>query len=93
MWHQDEKIVEMEHGYRQYALGDSGSGYFLDQDTEEGTPISGVSHLKRATIVAVLSGGALIFTPKTKGMKCRGYATKLTDEIINWIKEKDPIDR
>lgn len=82
-WYQDDEIVEMEHGYQKTASGDSGSGYFVFQDDEEG-------HL-RATIVAVHSSTKDIFEAHTKTTKCRGKATKLTDEMIAWIKEKDPI--
>ena len=82
-WYQDDEIVEMEHRYRNTASGDSGSGYFVSQDDEDG-------HI-RSTIVAVASGSKDIFKAHRKTTKCTGYATKLTDEMIAWIKEKDPI--
>ena len=82
-WQQDEEILEMEHGYQHSSHGDSGNGYFVQRKDSEGRI--------RSTIVAVNSGGRNIFNPLTKTTKCRNYATKLTDEIIAWIKEKDQI--
>ena len=82
----DEHPYSDESPYLEVLEGDSGSGFWAD---------SFVDGEYRKTIVAVVMSGYGLkplsdfsdLDPKAKH-ECRMFATKLTDEIILWIKRK-----
>ena len=84
----DEHPYFDESPYLEASLGDSGNGFWTD---------SFIGTKYRKTIVAVMKAGYLLkplsdFSPNDPNPKakhqCRMFATKVTDEIVSWIKEK-----
>ena len=79
---QDDDHPYISTAYTVTSFGDSGSPIWTK---------SYVNKEYRQTLVAVQSSsrGVDIIEPATK--HCRGLATKLTNEVITWIKEKGNI--
>ena len=80
---------ETDQGYSQPSIGDSGGAYWLP---------SNVDKEQRQTVIAVESTGPKLSkqmfeskstTNEYKAIKCTSYATKLTTEIVRWIKDMD----
>ena len=93
----DDERPATESGYQLPFKGDAGSPYWILSEDK--------NVVKRATLVAIVEG--LDRTDTTKGLylftepatvtddpvyQCRTIATKLTKEIVNWVKERSDIE-
>ena len=96
---QDDERPSKETGHVRTSYGDSGSPYWIPADLFEpiGKSKSQITDYK-ATLVAIHSsrvGHKKDFPRYSEDEmeKCRMKATKLTDDIIKWAKEKSGISK
>ena len=81
----DDGRPDEETGYKVAYLGDSGSPYWVQSKDNKGNT--------KFTVLAIHNGGAddpFRNTPaeviKDEYYQCRKIATKLTEEIVKWLK-------
>ena len=81
----DIRPFNMESGYMASGAGDSGAPYWK----KEVNTLNSKNNDFRSTLVAIHTSGAgcPIFI-KDYFLQCRTMATKITDEILRWIKIK-----
>ena len=86
----DEDRPDEETGYKVAYLGDSGSPYWVQSKDNKGN--------KRFTVLAInngLTNDLFRNNPaeviKDEYYQCRQIATKLTEEIVKWVKVKSGI--
>ena len=82
----DPKRPDDEHGYVTPAFGDSGSPYWIEDDTDTSTLIA----IHRGSVSRKDKSRA--FYDNDQLWQCRIIVTKVTKEMVDWIREKDAIE-